>query len=74
MDEALRVDDRPQVYYNRGLMLLELGRVNDAVRDLATAVDFDPSLLAGIDGELRDRVAKAVALIDAERPRRTRHR
>jgi tetratricopeptide (TPR) repeat protein len=70
--DALEVDDWPMVYYHRGLILLQLGRLDDAVRDLAIAVDFDPTLIGTLDGELRARVAQAVALTDEARRRHMR--
>lgn len=56
---ALRIDDRPEIYENRGLVMLHLGKPDLAVSDLATAVRFDPKILDQIDGELRVRVAAA---------------
>ncbi|HSP16197.1 MAG TPA: hypothetical protein VLV78_15730 [Thermoanaerobaculia bacterium] len=69
LDEALRLDNRPEVYFNRGSALLALGRIDEAVRDFAIAVDFDSGLLTEIDGNLRDRVAKVVVDKAAERER-----
>src|SRR5437764_962309 len=34
---ALRIDDRPELYVNRGMALLHLGRTDEAVADLAKA-------------------------------------
>jgi O-antigen ligase len=56
---ALRIDDRPEIYVNRGLVHLRLGQTDLAVSDLATAARFDPSVLDQLDGELRARVAAA---------------
>lgn len=58
---ALRIDDRPEIYENRGLVMLHLGRTDLAISDLATAARFDPSVLDQLDGELRARVAAAVS-------------
>ncbi|HEX3071894.1 MAG TPA: O-antigen ligase family protein, partial [Thermoanaerobaculia bacterium] len=58
--DALRIDDRPEIYVNRGLVRLHLGQPDLAVSDLATAARFDPSVLYQLDGELRARVAAAV--------------
>jgi tetratricopeptide (TPR) repeat protein len=58
---ALRIDDRPEIYENRGLVMLQLGKPDRAVSDLATAVRFDPLILDQIEGELRVRVAAAVS-------------
>lgn len=57
---ALRIDDRPEIYENRGLVMLHLGRTDLAVSDLATAARFDPRVLDQLEGELRARVATAV--------------
>jgi hypothetical protein len=56
----LRIDDRPEIYVNRGLVRLHLGQTDLAVSDLATAARFDPSVLYQLEGELRARVAAAV--------------
>jgi tetratricopeptide (TPR) repeat protein len=58
---ALRIDDRPEIYENRGLVMLQLGKPDMAVSDLATAVRFDPLILDQLEGELRVRVAAAVS-------------
>lgn len=57
---ALRIDDRPEIYVNRGLVRLHLGQTDLAVSDLATAARFDPGVLDQLEGELRARVAAAV--------------
>jgi len=59
---ALRIDDRPEIYVNRGMVMLHLGRTDAAVTDLATAARFDPNVLNELDGELRARVAAATGL------------
>lgn len=56
---ALEIDQRPEIYVDRGMILLQLGRVDDAVRDLATAARFNPSVVYDLSGELRERVAAA---------------
>jgi O-antigen ligase len=56
---ALRIDDRPEIYVNRGLVRLHLGQTDLAVSDLASAVRFDPTVIYQLDGELRARVAAA---------------
>ncbi|MEA2239246.1 MAG: hypothetical protein QOC81_3970 [Thermoanaerobaculia bacterium] len=57
---ALRIDDRPEIYENRGLVMLQLRKPDLAVADLATAARFDPDLVNQLEGELRVRVAAAV--------------
>src|SRR5882724_9663002 len=49
--QALRIDDRPEIYVNRGLVMLHLGRTDLAVSDLTTAARFDPTVLDQLDGE-----------------------
>jgi O-antigen ligase len=58
--KALRIDDRPEIYVNRGLVRLHLGQADLAVADLATAARFDPNVIYQLDGELRARVTAAV--------------
>ena len=59
---ALRIDDRPELYVNRGMVLLHLQRQNAAIADLARAARFDPSTVWHLEGELRDRVTAAAGL------------
>jgi tetratricopeptide (TPR) repeat protein len=59
---ALRIDDRPEIYFHRGLVLFRLGRMDAAIADMVTAARFNPNMLSGIDGELRARVAAAAGL------------
>lgn len=59
---ALAIDDRPELYINRGMLLLRLGRTDAAIKDLATAARFDPSVVEHLDGELRARVTAAAGL------------
>lgn len=60
--QALRIDDRPEIYFNRGLVMLRLGRIDAAVGDLTKAARFDPDVLKQIDGETRRRVAAEAGL------------
>jgi tetratricopeptide (TPR) repeat protein len=59
---ALRIDDRPEFYENRGMILLRLGRDDAAIADLAKAARFDPTVLEHLDGEVRARVTAAAGL------------
>lgn len=59
---ALRIDDRPELYVNRGMVLLHLQREDAAVADLVTAARFDPTTVEHLDGELRKRVTAAAGL------------
>ena len=57
---ALRIDDRPEIYVNRGLVYLHLGRTDAAVSDMATAARFNPFVLEQLNGDFRKRVTAAV--------------
>lgn len=59
---ALAIDQRPEIYFNRGMVMLHLGRTEAAAADLITAVRFNPNFVYQIDGELRARVAAAAGL------------
>ena len=59
---ALRIDDRPELYVNRGLVLIHLQREDDAIRDLVTAARFDPTTVWHLEGDVRRRVTAAVGL------------
>jgi tetratricopeptide (TPR) repeat protein len=59
---ALQIDDRPEIYVNRGMVMLHMGRADAAVADLATAARFNPKVLDDLDGELRARVAAAAGI------------
>jgi len=54
---ALAIDQRPELYFSRGLVMLHLGRIDQAAEDMIKAVRFNPFLLDQIGGELRARVA-----------------
>ncbi len=55
-------DRRPEIYYERGLVYLAMGRTDAAVADLAHAAQFDPNLVLSLSGELQDRVVLAAGL------------
>lgn len=59
---ALRIDDRPEFYENRAMILLRLGRNDEAMADLVKAARFDPTVLERLDGEVRARVTAAAGL------------
>jgi hypothetical protein len=54
---GLAVDQRPELYFSRGLVMLHLERLAEAEADMITAVRFNEFLLDQIDGELRNLVA-----------------
>src|SRR5437899_6281138 len=58
LDAALRIDQRPELYYDRGMASLALGRVDAAVEDLVTATRFNPTLIDNLSGDLRTRVER----------------
>jgi tetratricopeptide (TPR) repeat protein len=60
--QALRIDQRPEIYANRGLAKLQMGRIDAAVNDLAVAARFNPFVLYQLDGDLHTRVAAAAGL------------
>jgi tetratricopeptide (TPR) repeat protein len=59
---ALRIDQRPELYVNRGLVMLHLGRLDAAEADLTRAARFNPNVLNELGGDLRTRVAAAAGL------------
>lgn len=60
--QALRIDQRPEIYVNRGLAKLQMGSIDAAVKDLAVAARFDPFVLYQLEGDLHTRVAAAAGL------------
>ena len=56
---ALEIDQRPEIYVDRGMTLLQLGRTDDAVKDLATAARFKPDIVYDLTGDVRERVETA---------------
>lgn len=59
---ALDIDQRPEIYFNRGLVMLHLGQVDRAAADMVRAVRFNPFFIDQISGELRARVAAEAGL------------
>lgn len=59
---ALRIDDRPELYVNRAMVYVHLGRTDAAAADLAKAARFNPFVLHQLEGDLRARVAAAAGL------------
>lgn len=59
---ALDIDQRPEIYFNRGLVMLQLGQVDQATADMVRAVRFNPFFIDQISGELRTRVAAEAGL------------
>ena len=58
---ALTVDQRPEIYFSRGMVRVELHDVDGAVADLVRAVEFSPPTLHRIKDEvLRERVEQAL--------------
>ena len=53
---ALTVDQRPEIYFDIGLILLETGRVDEAVDAITEAARFNPHLLDHLHGEVVTRV------------------
>ncbi len=59
---ALRIDHRPELYYDRAMAYLKMGNIKAAVDDLGIDARFTHSSLDDLRGELRDRVARAAGL------------
>lgn len=57
-EAALRVDHRPEIYLQRGLTLLELGRTAEAIPNFITASRFDPAIVDDLDPPIRDQVVR----------------
>lgn len=53
---AVKADTRPEIHFNIALTLLDLGRVDEAVSEMAVACEFNPWLLDRLEGEFKDRV------------------
>jgi tetratricopeptide (TPR) repeat protein len=55
-ERAAQLDRRPEIYLNLGEAQAEAGLINQAIPNLATAVIFDPSLIAEVPGILQQKV------------------
>jgi tetratricopeptide (TPR) repeat protein len=55
--EALTIDHRPEIYFDRGTTYLEEGKLDPATADIALAVRFNPVFLDNIDTGMQARVA-----------------
>ncbi len=59
---ALAIDQRPEIYFSRGLVRLHLGQIDPAAADMIRAVRFNPFFIDQISGDLRTRVAAEAGL------------
>jgi tetratricopeptide (TPR) repeat protein len=59
-DAALAIDHRPEIYFERGMLLVERGNADAALPDLVKATRFRPTYLDEIEGSLADRVRAAL--------------
>ncbi len=60
-EQALRFDRRPEIYFDLGLMQLELARIADAEESFVQAGSFDPYTILDIPQEdIRNRVMERV--------------
>jgi tetratricopeptide (TPR) repeat protein len=59
---ALDIDQRPEIYFNRGLVMLHLGQIDRATADMVRAVRFNPFFIDRISGDLRTRVVAEAGL------------
>jgi len=53
---ALRFDQRPEIYVNRGATLFDLGREPEAIADFVTAAKFDPDVIETLERRIREQV------------------
>ena len=53
---ALEADRRPEIYYERGLTLLEQGKLDAATADIALAARFNPMYFDDVDKGMQDRI------------------
>ena len=60
---ALRLYQRPEIYYNRGVTLLEMREPDRAIGDLALAANFNPVLLEQFDAATVEQIRKEMARI-----------
>ncbi len=60
--DALRVDRRSEIYYNVGVELLKLGRVDEAMEPLTIGCLFDTTRLAALPDDVRQRVIDRMLL------------
>lgn len=66
LTDALLVVDRPEIYFDRGLMFFEAGNIDAAITDMAVAGEFSPLLLDKLDNEVRHMVTAAIRARKAE--------
>lgn len=59
---ALHIDQRPEIYVNLGLVMLELGRTEEGIHDLVIAARFKPDILDTLNGDVALRVAAAAGI------------
>ena len=59
-DAALRADQRPEIYLQRGLTLIELGRIAEAIPNIVTAARFNPTILDDLDPSIRQQVVRGL--------------
>ncbi len=60
LNEALTLDHRPELYFNRALALMGSGRLNEAMPDFVRSSRFDPTVLESLDGNLRNAIEAEV--------------
>jgi Flp pilus assembly protein TadD len=58
---ALRLDRRPEIYFNLGMLEMQAGQRDAAILDFAYAVRFEPPLITEIPGESLQKEILAVA-------------
>jgi tetratricopeptide (TPR) repeat protein len=55
--EALTIDHRPEIYFERGVTYLDERKLDAATADIALAARFNPNFLESIDAGMQARVA-----------------
>lgn len=66
---GLKVDQRPEIYFNIGTLLVELGRIDEAVENYVIAVRIAKSMVTAIPSpEARERVDRRLAQLAGHPP------
>ena len=67
INRALTVDQRPDLYFERGMLLLQSGSHDAALEQFTIAAEFNPNFADRLEGALRANVAAAAARRRASR-------
>jgi tetratricopeptide (TPR) repeat protein len=69
-DQALTLDERPEIHSAKAPLLLEEGRVDEAAREWATAIQMAPRMTRGVPEALRQDVERLSGVQIGRRRRR----